>query len=338
MKILIISVNSEAARNAISAVNKVNKGVVMDINKMDNFNHMSTIWAFNFGYWLSMISGVDLSWFNYSSSVDQYKSLGNFDFCIVLVNRGIKSFPNKDIFPILKSKIKHKVMTICVNSAVRGPEDGLIHILGKRHNGSIKTTWGAMSPLLKSEKPNKITILVDHIYYGNQKSRIYKTDKTREILDSLVAYNKRLGDDKKIVIKQIGSGRVVEIKEGYKIDKFKQSRAMSYQKICKHYNESHIFVVTHNECFGLSVIEAASAGALIVTPSGYIKRDVINKLHHHVIPSTQQISEMNWDEIISKIDPNKSSQMANKSYSYKIACNDIYRHFHKIIKQSNKIN
>ena len=86
-----------------------------------------------------------------------------------------------------------------------------------------------------------------------------------------------------------------------------------------------IFVVTHPESFGFSIIECASAGALIVLPNGFIKKEITDKIYHVNIPD---INNIDWNSIINKINIDKSINCA-KYFSYETAVSKLYKHIKK---------
>ena len=292
-------------------------------------NSLSTIYAYHFTKWLSKFPDCQISYASAYIKPDDAKLLDEYDFCFSLVNRGIKIM-NPLTYTELRKKIKHQIITICASSKIVDKEDILLFIMGKRKHNTMRVYWGADFDLLKPEKPTTINILIDHKYYGNKSSSLFKKDRTNIILKSLLQY-KNSGHD--IIIKHIGFGKINGVDDNYVPDDFKQSKSMDFREIYPYYNEAHIYVVTHPESFGLTTIECASASALIVQPHGYIKKDIINKLHHVSIFDMQHI---NWDDIISQINIPKSMQCA-KLFSYEKTVNQLYYHMKKFIpnEQSN---
>lgn len=65
-----------------------------------------------------------------------------------------------------------------------------------------------------------------------------------------------------------------------------------------------IFIVTHKESLGLTVLEAARCGALVVTKEGLIPKDRLESVEHHIVGS-----KINWDEILPKLN---RTRIANK--------------------------
>ena len=291
------------------------------INTNHMINSLSTIYAYHFHKWLSKYD-CEIFFESIYLSINKIKTIENYDFCLVLANRGVKKMKPL-IYQELRKITKYHIITICEGNKYVGKEDLLLFIMGEPKPKTMRLHWGADFDLLKPNKPNIITILVDHQYYGKKSSRMFKNDKTEIFIKSLLKYK---NDGHNIIIKHIGNGEIIDVNNDYIIERYKQSYAMDFRKIYENYNEAHIFIVTHMESFGLTTIECASAGALIVQPSGYIKEEIIKKLHNVTITDMENI---NWDNIINKIDIAKSIKGA-KMFSYENASNKLYHYMKKV--------
>ena len=234
-------------------------------------------------------------------NIHQIAKIDNYDPCLNSVNRGIKLM-NSDIFVELR----------------------------KRKDRTQRIYWGADFEFIKPEKFDVNTILIDHQYYDNKSSSLYQKNKTNTIIQSLPKYKtntiiqslpKYKNKNHNTIINHIGSGKINDVTDNYIIEKFYHRHAMDSRYIYKYYNKADIFVVTHPESFGLCTIECASAGTLIVQPDGYIKKEIISLLHNVSIIDTENID---WSNIISQINVNKSIRLAKK-FSYKNAVNDLYK-------------
>ena len=97
---------------------------------------------------------------------------------------------------------------------------------------------------------------------------------------------------------------------------------MQYPDACKEYGKADIFIVTHSESMGLSVLESALSGALVITPKGYIKKELISPLHHIEVNG-----KIPWSTVLSELNVKKSVNMAKK-YSWrnvaKAIAKDLY--------------
>ena len=147
-----------------------------------------------------------------------------------------------------------------------------------RHNSYIG--WAANDLLLKPQK--KEYVLIDHYNYNIQntdlvkKQKALENDKTNYVIEACIEYYQ----PKLISVKQFCTGGVRELSsfdfnddEGYI-----RSSALPYTEAVNMYNQAQIFFVTHPESLGLSVLEASMAGALIVTPKGYINKGLTKDL------------------------------------------------------------
>lgn len=299
-----------------------------EIKNNQEINTQCTIYAYHFTKWLSQYDDCELTYDNIYRVRENPDSLEEHDFCFILFNRGVKTIGTA-AYTVLREKIKHQIITICGTNKIIDQEDILLFTMGKRKPKALRFYWGADFDMLKPEKPETVTILVDHKYYGKATSKLAQRDHTQKIIDSLLSYKK---SGKNIVIKHIGSGEVHTVEEGYKITDFRHGSAMDFREIYKYYNEAHIYVVTHPESFGLSTIESAASGSLIVQPEGYIKPELIKKMHHYTV---RDINNINWDEIISRINIDKSRKMAER-FQYKNMVQTLYQHMKDICSSDNK--
>ena len=285
-------------------------------------NNLSSIYAYFFKkYLLKHNLLVDIS--------DLYidpNNLENYDYCFILINRGTTYISNYDG---LKNKIKHQIFTICENNKHIGKEDYLIHFVGKEKPKCIKTHFMAdHNFLIPKKNKEKLIILVDHKYYGDKESRISKTDKTEFIIDDLLKYkakNDNKYKNKEIIIKNIIENQIIVVDniDQIKNTSFKQS-AISYSSICEYYNECDIFINTHMESMGLSNLECAMSGALILTFKDFLKKEFKKKLYTITIDP----NNINWNEIFSKIDPVGSRDKVI-NYNYENCVDFIYNNYLK---------
>lgn len=294
------------------------------LKTQNRLNHLSTIYAYFFNKYLGEYKDCEIEIDNANMDQNKANSLPEFDFCFITFTRGVHRM-NGEIYNILRRKIKYQIITICENNHIIDKEDLLLHMMGEEKEKTLRVYWGADHGILKPLKSKPITVLVDHKYYGPPESSIHKKDMTQTLINSLLKYRKE-GND--IVIQHIGQGKIHTVTDDYVIDNFRRSSSMDFRKICEYYNKADIFVVTHRESLGFSTIECAAAGALIVQPQGFIKKEIIEKMHHYTI---QDIKSIDWNDIISKLDVEKSVEMS-KFFSYKNAADKLYSHMSKIYK------
>lgn len=79
-----------------------------------------------------------------------------------------------------------------------------------------------------------------------------------------------------------------------------------FTEIAKKYNRAHLFFMTHGESVGMSVIEAATAGCLVVTPRGFMDKVLLDTVRH--IETAD--ANVPWEKVLRQIDPKASRDKA----------------------------
>jgi hypothetical protein len=251
----------------------------------------------------------------YEKTYEKFFLDNTYDHIIVIDNRGIKR-RHFIFFSKLKEKVKGIITTISDNMNVKGNEDVLFFCIPhtrKRTERSRYIGWACDKELLTPKQDsNTIQILIDHIYYGKETSGIYNMDLTITISEQIWRQVKELNIGKKIIVKRFCNGGVETLtEENYnKVNKYQQNNGLSYQEVIDLYNTTDIFFVTHPESMGLVVLECAMAGALIVSPEGYIKNELLHSLYHVSLPFCYNKVNINLKEIINRIDHKKSRKMS----------------------------
>lgn len=232
-----------------------------------------------------------------------------------------RAFRNRNhapfLVPEIKKKIPGKVTTICDNNSIVGPEDMLYYAVpAKAKPKSLYVGWGADPAFCYPEKdPSKIRILVDHGYYGTK-----VRDWSDQILKDVADFSRK---NKKVEIRRFISGGIetLDINNIWK-DKYNRN-GLPFTEACAEYRQAHVFIVTHPESMGLSVLESAMSGALVVSPKGFIRRELLRDLHH--IEYTDSIP---WKKVLDNINPQKASKMASK-YTWSNVASKIAKDLYK---------
>lgn len=295
-------------------------------NKLVNLNNISSVYGYFFYHNLIKFcqdKNIKLE-INIDSLNIDYQNMDTYNHCFYLYNRGISLLPESK-FKLLRSKITDKIFTIAPTSKIRGQEDILLFFGGKQKDRTLKINMVSdMSALPRKQSKNKITILVDHEYYGKKTSNIYKKDKTREIIKSLLDF-KTNWKEKPIEIIQINT----EDDKGYTvinsmsdINEYDRRKATSFKNIYKVYSQSDIFVVTHPEALGLSCVECNQAGCKVVSPDGYIKPVYGKELDIVYIKD-----KFNWEEIIKSLNSFRTHRKVRNLTFYK-AVRTIFKKLH----------
>jgi hypothetical protein len=120
---------------------------------------------------------------------------------------------------------------------------------------------------------------------------------------------------KTIKVRQFIDNAIVDVDvTGELVVKPYHRKGIPYIEACKEYSQAHIFMVTHSESVGQTVIETATAGALVVAPKEFIAEDRLATVRH------QEWSRfIRWDKVLSQIDVEASRSMAVKNSWTEIA-------------------
>jgi hypothetical protein len=218
--------------------------------------------------------------------------------------------------------MKNNNYNICINTICRGYktcirdsyiEKNNVDILFynipsdlKPKKNSQNILFGCDEIKLSPKKNNNILeILIDHSYYEEGRNILDYSDK---ILSKTAHFFNSY--KKKFILRRFISNGIeeIDIKKPIKSDLYNRI-GLPYDEACEIYNKSHVFVVTHQESLGYSIIECAMAGALIVSFGNFINKNYLNCFHHIVFDN---IEDLNWSNIIKNIDVQKSRKMAEK--------------------------
>ena len=197
----------------------------------------------------------------------------------------------------------------------------------RHHENNILVGWAADHKLIKSKQPKTIlNVLVDHTAFNhNTLDRTFDTMmNVKNLVDSGI-YKKYGFED--VNIRHFVSGDV----QAVDIDNFSISRydrkSISYTDACSEYSNAHIFCVTHEESVGQAIIENATSGALIISPSKLVNRDRLDTVRHIEWDKT-----IDWDVVLSSINIKKSRQKALEN-SWQDISNTIVESIRKKYKE-----
>jgi len=244
------------------------------------------------------------------------------DHALLIDNRGFINRVDK-FYEMLRPKIKGAIGTFSASNVYTGAEDILYYMIpsGKSNKRRCKLiNWACTHEMCyPNQDEDKIRILVDHNYYGPHVNMV-NADKTEDITNQVCEYFKGY-KEKEVVIRRFikGGAETVDPDNINELEKYKQGSGLNYEQACYEYSKTDIFFVTHKECMGLSVLESAMAGALIVSPKGYIKYELLKSVRH----VEYEGDEIPWNEIFENIDIEKSRETALK-FSWENATEKIY--------------
>lgn len=175
----------------------------------------------------------------------------------------------------------------------------------RHHSYNTYVGWAADGDLnYPAQDDNTLRILVDHTNYGPN-----PIDRTQQILEDIrqfidgLAWKKRWAG---ISVRRFDSGRVVDVdfSKIHEIERYDRT-AIPFTDICREHGAAHVFCVTHPESVGQVVLETAMAGALTVTPKGFIPLDRLATVRH-----LEYENSIDWKLVLSNINPGLSRKKA----------------------------
>jgi len=187
----------------------------------------------------------------------------------------------------------HIDFTFMVRNDEREPRANNVHV-----------GWAADKDLLKLNKAEELCILIDHPNYGLGR----REDWSRRVLEDVAEFVKSDGWGHKAPAVEVlriedSAVRPVDL-DKLAVPTFTRKH-IPFEDVCQTYARAHVFLVTHPESLGLSVLETAMAGALVVAPRGFIQPELLATVRHiewdDCIP---------WERVLDEIDPQASRAVA----------------------------
>lgn len=167
--------------------------------------------------------------------------------------------------------------------------------------GQVVIGWGADPTICVSrQNPDELRILIDHPDYvagrGDETERVIKE------CQQFAAGRLWRGRFKSVRIVRWTSDGFTEGVHGPQ--GFRRA-SVPFTEACEQYGLAHLFVLTHAESIGLSVVEASMAGALPIVRRGFMDAGLLGTIRR--IEYTDRIP---WSAVIEKINPAKSRSVA----------------------------
>jgi hypothetical protein len=267
---------------------------------------------------MARLPDIDVASFHFSKIRDRDKAerfLAHYDppaadHVICLEQRGF-SASDPAIAAFFRSRTPGALCAICDHDQIMGPEDYLFHVQPSRHYPpdprSVQVTWAASPEYCYPEKEaGVLNVLVDHHNYSGE-------DRVEDVIGQLCAFA-HAGFDavgraygfERMVIRQLVSGGVAIIDPASPQQFGVYDRqGMPYPEVCREYRRADIFFVTKPESMGLSILECAMAGALIVYPRGYANSYLMEPLNHIVWDY-----RIDFDDVLGALDIEWSARRA----------------------------
>ncbi len=290
---------------------------VDDINKAYNF---SGVWSYYIARELRR-RGVELQFdlqqrYRDDWLIDYYKGLdlNGIDHILALGGRYFTKIP-KDCAAVLRRRCAGAVTQI-----YDGPLDSKLvncTFTIKSDKGIPRNHyigWAADPELTKPNQPAKeLRILVDHPNLAP-----YRKDYTQRLVSEASLYERSLLWASKFTsvrIRCLTETGVADYADwglqtgddwGLTGEVHARPR-IPYPEICKEYAQTHLFLVTHPESLGMTVLETAMAGALPLVPIGFVTEDRLETVRALAYPEK---AVPLWSEALGMIDVDASRAKA----------------------------
>ena len=249
--------------------------------------------------------------FNSKSEDEARQLLSNYtppsaDHVINLEQRGF-AVAHPSTFEFFRARTPGAVCAICDHDLVLGPEDYLFHVQPSQQppNGkSVKVTWAA-SPehCYPGKNTATLNLLVDH---RTMSTTVIERQRCSPKSASLRAPSRKGSTISPTCPSgsscPAGSQRSTPITSSSKSITIAQG---SPSRRRAPYRQADIFFVTKAESMGLSVLECAMSGALVVVPRGYVNPHLLEPLNHVVWDD-----RIDWELVIAKLDAELSASSA----------------------------
>lgn len=185
----------------------------------------------------------------------------------------------------------------------RYPPDSEANRHFRHHQYNKYIGWAADSELLQPKQSlETLQILVDHPAFAEGRDEsLTVLFALRRLVNSKI-WSPRF---KSVAVSQILDGGVQPVDlTTLTVREYKRS-AIPHAAICEYYCQSHIFMVTHRESLGLTVLETAMAGALPVVPRGMIVKDRLSTVRHY-----ETEWPIDWTKVMEMVDPETNASIA----------------------------
>jgi hypothetical protein len=165
--------------------------------------------------------------------------------------------------------------------------------------------WGVDTDICyPRQAPGRLGILVDHVDYGGAIDLTMQTMRDLSYFIGTGLWENRFDE---VRIRRLVDGGAEDCATNRTAVPAFTRQHVPFQKIAIEYGLAHIFLPTHAESVGLTVLEAAASGALIVAPRGFIRPDRLRTVRH-----IEHDGKIPWQKVMANIDVNASRKLARQ--------------------------
>jgi hypothetical protein len=266
--------------------------------------------------------GIETDMFGNSILMNTPDKIPSGDHVLSVAQRGFTNARDKkeipDLISRIKAKIPGKITSICDYRWDGDCLEDMIFFARPAQNTANHTYvgWAASPEWLYPDKDVfDRNLLIDHTLYHEGE------DVSASIIKQCLEFKKDCGST--INIRRFISGGVETVLSENQKPAVYDRKGLPYPETCKEYNRANVFFVTHRESMGLSVLESAMAGALVVTPRGYINPLFLQDLNHY-----EHDGVIDWNIVLNRMVSKFCRECALK-YNWSNVADKILEYFNK---------
>lgn len=320
------------------------------INTQDKIMNFTSVYSYYISMVLNLIEGMKVSFDSPKSLknmpakdiIEYYENLDvtPYDHIIALGLRYFDTIP-KECGKILMKKVKGCLgqlydgslldsQPVHINFTTR--DDSWKYPIDAPNNRYIRHTkynkyigWAADENLCSPKQSNdELRILVDHSGFdcSSMDLTLHILLNIKNFVDSKIWQQKF----KSIKIRQIVDNAIIDCDLDNICVTPHSRKGVSYVEACMEYSKSHIFMPTHKESVGLTVLETAMSGALVVSPKNYIPKDRLQTIRY-----VEYENQIDWTKVLDAIDIDASRKIA-LSNNWTALANNLIEHLRNFCK------
>ncbi len=184
---------------------------------------------------------------------------------------------------------------------------------------NVHIGWAADKELCKPGQGEALGVLIDHPNYGDLTTR---KDCSSAIIADVAAFVRSdvwRSRWPSVRVRRLVDGGVEDVNLNDTTVATYTRTPAPFEVVCAEYAQAHIFMPTHPESAGLSVLETAMCGALTVAPHKFINTELLETVRHLTYAET-----VPWQDVLDLIDVQASRAKAIEN-SWPVVANNILR-------------
>ena len=177
--------------------------------------------------------------------------------------------------------------------------------------------WGSDPELLFPEqRPEERRILIDHQFYkGGHPDHTNAIVHDAMLFATAGSWKKHHPKANGVSVRRLINGGAEDVTLENMTGLPFNRMHVPFPDICREYRRAHVYMVTHRESVGLTCLELATCGALVVAPMGMIYSDRLATIRHIEFAGVR----IPWSEIMRAIDIKASVEQARLQTWPKVA-------------------